>query len=474
MTFMRGKNYYPMLERIGQTARWGLILMYAEGTTDISAMLLEHAPAAVAILDRDMRFLDVSKYWLKIYQLDRSAVIGRSHYAVLPDLPERWKEVHTRCLAGASEQMASDQFIDGNGKVQWRRWAVRPWRRTFGEIGGIIIFTEDITERKQLESNLATSVALLNAVYQASPDGILVVDETASVVSLNTTFIKMWSIPLKIAESRIDSSVLQHVLDQVADPVAFSARVKYLYDHPMESSTDEILLRDGRVYERYSISITHFDGQYLGRVWFFRDITVRKQAVDRRARALEQTIQAVADIIEMRDPYTAGHGRQVAAIASEIAREMGLNHDRIHGLHLASLVHDLGKIGVPADILNKPGRLTDIEHQLIQGHVQIGHNALKPVEFPWPIADIILQHHERHDGSGYPNALAGEAILLEARILGVADVVDSMMSHRPYRPALGLEAALAEIKNRSGELYDTAVAAACEKVMRKRFPILQG
>jgi GAF domain-containing protein len=192
----------------------------------------------------------------------------------------------------------------------------------------------------------------------------------------------------------------------------------------------------------------------------------RMAGLQRLERALEGTVQAIASTVEMRDAYTAGHQRRVAVIAEAIAREIGLSDDRIHGLRLASIVHDLGKINIPAEILNKPGKLSAIEYAFIKTHPRAGYDILKSVEFPWPVADIVLQHHERLDGSGYPSGLKGDAILLEARILTVADVVESMTSHRPYRPALRIDLALAEIQGGSGKLYDPLVVEACVKLAR--------
>lgn len=197
-----------------------------------------------------------------------------------------------------------------------------------------------------------------------------------------------------------------------------------------------------------------------------KDRQAREELAANMAEAMEGTIAAVANTVEMRDLYTAGHQRRVTEIAEAIATKLGLPEDRIKGLRLAGIVHDLGKINVPAEILNKPAKLSDVEYELIKTHPQTGYDILKHVKFPWPIAQIILQHHERMDGSGYPAGLRGDQILLEARIIAVADVVDSMTSHRPYRPALGLEAALDEIKQGSGTLYDPDVVEACVQVMR--------
>lgn len=184
--------------------------------------------------------------------------------------------------------------------------------------------------------------------------------------------------------------------------------------------------------------------------------------------SLEQTIQVIADTIEERDPYTAGHQRRVAGICSQIALELGLSSERIQGLHLAATIHDLGKIGIPSEILAKPRRLNTIEFNLIKEHPNIGFNILKDVSFPWPIAQIILQHHELIDGSGYPLGLKDDQLLLESKILTVADIVEAMASHRPYRAALGIEAALSEITACRGITLDAEVVDACLRIFLER------
>ncbi|MEP7182805.1 MAG: HD domain-containing phosphohydrolase [Betaproteobacteria bacterium] len=194
----------------------------------------------------------------------------------------------------------------------------------------------------------------------------------------------------------------------------------------------------------------------------------RTQTEERLRVSLEQTIQVVADTIAERDSYTAGHQRRVAGICSKIAVELGLSVERIRGLHLAATIHDLGKIGVPAEILSKPRRLTMEEFSLIRAHPTIGFEIVKAVDFPWPIAQIILQHHERIDGTGYPVGLTGDAMLLESRILAVADVVEAMASHRPYRSALGIEAALDEISAHRGTAFDADVVDACLRIFRDK------
>jgi putative nucleotidyltransferase with HDIG domain len=190
----------------------------------------------------------------------------------------------------------------------------------------------------------------------------------------------------------------------------------------------------------------------------------RKQYSD----VLEQIIQAIALTIEKRDPYTAGHQARVSLLAAAIAQELQWDAEQINGLRLACMVHDIGKIQVPAEILSRPGRLPPVEYAIVKIHVQAGYDILSQVSFPWPIADVILQHHERLDGSGYPHGLKGESILPQARIMAVADVVEAMASHRPYRPALGLERALEEIQRGAGSLYDSEVVAACVRLFTEK------
>ena len=196
--------------------------------------------------------------------------------------------------------------------------------------------------------------------------------------------------------------------------------------------------------------------------------TSLKQSEAKLRASLFDSISAIAATVEMRDPYTAGHQRRVAEIAKAIAGELGLPEHQVEGIYLASVVHDVGKVRVPAEILSKPGTLTELEFSLIKQHSQAGYDILKEVDFPWPIAQFVLQHHERKDGSGYPQGLKGDDILLEARIISVADVIEAMASHRPYRPGRGIEAALVEISGKRDILYDPAIVDAALRLFREK------
>jgi len=193
-----------------------------------------------------------------------------------------------------------------------------------------------------------------------------------------------------------------------------------------------------------------------------------QQSYQKTKRAMNTTIETMSKIVETKDPYTAGHQRRVSQLATAIAKELHLSQDKIEGIRIASLIHDIGKIGLPTEILSKPAKLSDIEFSLIKEHPQIGDNILKSIDFSYPVAQIVLQHHERLNGSGYPNHLKGDKILLEARIIGVTDVVEAMSSHRPYRPALGIDKALEEISQNKGILYDPKVVDTCLRVFKEK------
>ena len=206
-----------------------------------------------------------------------------------------------------------------------------------------------------------------------------------------------------------------------------------------------------------------------------QDITERvqiekslQQSYDKLDKTLDAVIQMVALTVEMKDPYTAGHQHRVSNLASAIAAEMNLSQEIIEGIRVVGAIHDIGKICVPAEILSKPGRITEAEFSIIKEHPRTGYDILQGIDFPWPVAQAVLQHYERMNGSGYPNRLSGENILLEARVIAVSDVVEAMASHRPYRPSLGVEKALMEISQGKNILYDSAVVEACLKLFNEK------
>ena len=244
----------------------------------------------------------------------------------------------------------------------------------------------------------------------------------------------------------------------------------------IQNSVYSLSAKDGSVkYIEVSGSPIMQDGKIIGIAAVAREITKRRQAEEdllsaakRLRRLLEGVVLAIAKTVEVKDPYTAGHQRRVADLSEAIAVEMGFSADRTEFVSMAANIHDIGKIAVPTEILSMPRRLTATEFEMVKLHPQCGYDILKDIEFPWPVADVILQHHERMDGSGYPQGLKGDSILLEARIIAVADVVESMASYRPYRPALGIEVAIEEIEEKKGKLYDPDVVNACLRLFNEK------
>ena len=242
-------------------------------------------------------------------------------------------------------------------------------------------------------------------------------------------------------------------------------------------STNDNVTKDGRTIncEWFNTPLVGTDGKTIGVASLIQDVTERRQSeqqlrdtVLRLVAITDGVIAALSRTVEMRDPYTAGHERRVSELGAAIAQSLGFGGEGVQQVQIAGRLHDIGKMTVPAEILSKPGRLSESEFSLIKGHPQAAYDILEPIEFDFPLAEIVVQHHERLDGSGYPAGLAGDAILPEARILAVADVIEAMISHRPYRAALPLEEALAEIEDGAGVRYDAAACAAATRLFREQ------
>ncbi len=280
----------------------------------------------------------------------------------------------------------------------------------------------------------------------------------------------------KAKETRPDLVLMDIVLQGKMDGIEATAIIQSRYNIPVVYLTayaDEKTLERAKITEPFGYILKPFEDRDLHTTI---EMALHKHKIEgmlkekdeKLQRNLEDTVMALASAVEKRDPYTAGHQRRVTQLACAIAKEMGLSKDKIEGIRLAGIVHDTGKMLVPAEILSKPGKLTTIDFSMIKTHPEVGHDILKEINFPYPVAKIILQHHERLDGSGYPSGLSGEKILIEARVIGVADVVEAITSRRPYRAALGTSRALKEISNNKGVLYEPDAVKACLKLFEKK------
>ncbi|MGD9166246.1 MAG: HD domain-containing protein [Syntrophobacterales bacterium] len=328
--------------------------------------------------------------------------------------------------------------------------------------------------RAAMDEGKPFAVAFLDLRMPPGPDGIWLAERIRALdpyteIVLVTGYSDTSTTPDKIA-SRVPPTdkllYLQKPFHNLEiQHFAASLSTKWLGEIELRKIRNDL---EGRIEQR-TIELIKLNEQLK------QDIARRESAeaevqstLDKLRSAMGGVVQAMALTVERRDPYTAGHQRRVADLARAVAAEMALSTHQIDGIRMAGLIHDLGKICVPAEILSKPGQLTELEHTLIQDHPQVGYEILKEIEFPWPVAQIVLQHHERLDGSGYPVGLSGDDIIIEAKTLAVADVVEAMASHRPYRPTLGRDMALEEISQNRGVLYDADVVDACMKLLQEK------
>ncbi len=325
----------------------------------------------------------------------------------------------------------------------------------------------DVTERKRAEEALQQSEERYRTVLDEMEEGYQEVDINGKITFINEAFMKISGFS---REELLGTDYSMYMEAKDVERVYRAYNQMYKTGIPIKSLEMDIFIKDGTIrnIELYASLLRDSNNRPIGCRGIIRDVTERKQNLEKASKALQATVRAMASIVETRDPYTAGHQRGVADLARAIAAEMKLAEEQIEGIHMAGTIHDIGKISVPAEILTKPGKLTEIEYSLVKIHPRAGYDVLKDIDFPWPVANAVLQHHERMDGSGYPEGLRGEAILPEARILAVADVVEAIASHRPYRPALGIEAAIEEIYKNRLILYDSNVVDACIKLFREK------
>jgi len=331
----------------------------------------------------------------------------------------------------------------------------------------VLAIVTDVTEHKRAEDALRASEAQLRALQANIPVGLFrsTADRNGHLISSNPALAKMMGYPSP--EDMAEESVAGFYFN-ASDRGRFIEEVSsagVVSDYEVKLKRPDGSTFWGSLSAR---AVTDEEGHVAYLDGTLEDITERRRAIDTMKQTLRGSVDAISKIVEKRDPYTSGHQLRVARLARALAVELGLSEDQAEGIYMAAVVHDIGKISIPEGMLSKPGMLNELEYNIIKSHPQVGCDILENVEFAWPITDYIIQHHERLDGSGYPFGLDGEEITIEARILSVADVVEAMSSHRPYRPALGLEAALDEVSEYKGILYDETVVDACLRLFHER------
>jgi PAS domain S-box-containing protein len=435
--------------------------------------LFNHAPAGLYEIDFiKQKFVAVNDVMCEYTGYSKEELLSLNLFQMLTDQGKKlFMERMTRVLAGEKvPEMVEFKIIGKGGKEFWVMLNAKlVYENGFPK--GATVVVHNITERKQAEEALRGSEEKYRLLVDNANDAIFIAQDgrikfpnPRTLEILGYSAEELSEIPYASLVHPEDSSLLEEIGQKMAKgkpgSANFSLRVRNRGGNEIWAAISSVPI----MWEENPATLN-----------FLRDITLQKKAegelnetIKKLRKITGATIQAMAQTVEVRDPYTAGHQRRVADLARAIATTMGLQASQIDGIRMAGAIHDIGKISVPAEILSKPGLLTPIEFSLIKTHPQVGYEILKDIEFPWNIAQMVLQHHERLDGSGYPNGLLGEQILLEARIIAVADVVEAMASHRPYRPAVGMDKALDEISTKRGRVYDPEVVDACFKLFKEQ------
>jgi len=468
LSFLRGREGKP--EGVLIVSRDVTERKEAEEEMQKMASIVKHSIEVVSLTDPEGNMVFLNETGCRMLGIEPARMTGRSIMDIIPgELQTMFRtEVMSTLKKGGSwegELQYRNQKTGELFDVYTMAYAIK--NPASGAPRYFASVSLDITERKVMEENYRSIFDnAREGIFRTTPEGRFVLANRAMARILG-----------------YDSP--EALIDGVTDIPG------QLYIHPEErSQTLEFLEREGYVknaevqwkrkdgatiwVHRTMRAVRDEKGKILYLEGLVTDITDRKKSVDQLRKALVDTIQAIASIVESRDPYTAGHQRRVADLAAAIAAEMGLSVELIEGLRMAGVIHDIGKVSVPSDILNMPRKLTDIEFSLIKTHAKSGYEMVKDIEFPWPIARMILEHHERINGSGYPNGLTGDRLLLESRILAVADVVEAMATHRPYRAALSLDVAMDEITKNRGVIYDPDAVDACLRLFREKgYKIIQ-
>jgi len=430
--------------------------------------LLDEMDEAYYEIDEKGNYTFFNDALCRMFGYSRQELMGMNYkvYTRPEDIKKHVSIFSSVYLTGIPVKRISLVFVRKDGKHVYVEESILPVRDNEGKIVGLRGLVHDITDRVEHEEKLRSRALLLDSAY----DSIIAFDENGEISYVNETAARSYHYTVdQLLSMNIRQLVHPADIPMLEEKLATATREADLsFEIACVTGDNTTIEVEARVR---SIEI---EGRRVN-ISVLRDITERKKMEEQLKDALQQvnmtlegTIEAIATMSEIRDPYTARHQHRVTRLALAIAREMGLPEEKMLALRVAGLLHDVGKVYVPSEILSKPGKLAELERNLVRAHAEAGYNIVKTIKFPWPVCRIVLQHHERMNGSGYPEGLKGDQIVAEARILAVADVVEAMLSHRPYRPALGLDKALEEITTNRGILYDEQAVDACVRLFTEK------
>ncbi|MBU1149852.1 MAG: PAS domain S-box protein, partial [Proteobacteria bacterium] len=432
--------------------------------------LIEHSSDVVFCVDKNGEYKFVNQVFASTFGKTPDYFLGKTFWDIYPKEHADHRQATSIKVFETGESQSVEVVVPLPDKTLYYIAKANPVRDETGKVVLNLTHAIDITDRKRVEEALRQSEIRYRTLFTRANDGIFIISSEGKLIDVNESLARMhgYSVQemldmnLKDLDTPETAQLILERMHSVMAGEALTFEVEHYH-------------KDGHVFPlEVSVSLISSGGESCIQC-FQRDITERKQAeedlkesVGHLRRAIHTTIQVLVLAVETKDPYTAGHQKRTTNLARAMAAEMNLPPEKIEGLRMAGAIHDIGKISIPSEILSKPTELPAIEYSLIKEHARHGYEILKDVESPWPLADIVYQHHERINGSGYPRGLKGEEILIEARILAVADVVEAMASHRPYRPALGMGAALEEIEKNRGILYDPAAVETCLRLIREK------
>lgn len=425
--------------------------------------------------DADNRFRFCSRTLAEITgHADWHDLIGKNDFDVFPkETAEIYRAEEAVIFNEGSSVLGKvNPYYDALGNKGWVETNKWPLFNEAGKVTGLFGISRDITKHLHMEESLKASAEQFKGLVEQNIAGIYII-QNGVFAYCNQRFAEIFG--YASSSEIVGLNPITLVDDKDRSLVAENIRLRTEAEGNVVNYSFAAFRKDGT---QINVGVHGARATYLGKpalIGVLQDISEKMRDEEKIQHYIKQlqdafmnTVEVAMNLSEMRDPYTAGHERRVAEIAVAISAELGFDAHRQQGMRVAGYLHDIGKISIPSEILSKPGKLSEVEYSLIKGHAQASYDALKSVEFPWPVAEVALQHHERIDGTGYPQGLKGEGIIIEARILAVADVVEAMSTHRPYRPGLGIEKALAEIERGRGTAYDETVVDACLKLFREK------
>jgi PAS domain S-box-containing protein/putative nucleotidyltransferase with HDIG domain len=437
-----------------------------EEQLELKGRLLDSATDLIYLCELDGAFIYCNESMCSQLGYGRDELMRRKIPDMLtPEYARRFKE-RVKVLLNQGEATFETAYFRKDGSVLPIEVNARLLRLDGGTF--ILSVSRDISERRAAAAALLMAAQKWRITFDAIKDAVFLLDRKSRIIQANRALADQVRKPFSEIIGRPCWEVVHNATSPIADcPVVrmWESRQREISVFPagecwLKAAVDPILNEAGEI-----TSVVHTITDITDAVRAESDL---RNSLEKVQRTLAGTVSALASTVETRDPYTSGHQRGVASLASAIAQEMGFTPEAVEGMRVTGFLHDIGKIAIPAEILSKPGKINPMEFNLIKGHSQVGHDILKAIDFPWPVAQAVLQHHERLDGSGYPLGIKDGDIIPEAKILMVADVVEAMASHRPYRPAFGIDKALAEISRNKGTLYDPEVVEVCIRIITEK------